>query len=341
MFQIATCTHEPMSLVNILMAALYLATDKPPCREFSCLSVEQMMSRLNSVSKGLLEVNYRGSKKWYLKDKQRPGWNPKIITNHVQFMHQTAKEFFLAEKGRSLIEEGVHDRPIEGGNILIFRYIVIHLGALPNCDGSGNGDNLSLEQAFDDVSLMETWLLNHAYLFAITNFLTYAHQLEFDHQLCASDYFEQVTVLSLSKKDDNAFRRVIRRNFHWRWAEIFSDFHEQPVVQQLLFYALCDLPVSFFKLLLAQDRIWDEEGIADLLINAAASRDGEPGVPPQTSSILEGLLDLGVGASLTQRKHHSLLEPWDFKFGSNTKALTPLKQIFERLKAKEKNQPVC
>ncbi len=342
MFQIATCTHKPMSLVNILMAAFFLATDKPACREFRCLSVEQMMSRLNSVSTGLLEVIYQCPKEWYLKDEQRPGWNPEIITSPVQFMHQTAKEFLLAKKGRSLIKEGVRDRPVEGGNLLIFRYVLCQLGALPNCDLHGHSGDLPLKRAFDHVSHMETWLLYHAYSFALTNFLTYAHELEFRDKLYAADYIEQVTFLSPSKKDDNIFIRVIRQNFQKKWAKIFSsDLHEQPEVQLLLFYTLCDLPLSFSKILKAQNRIWEEEGIAFLLIRAAVFRDDHPHFQPQTSSIFEGLLDLGVGAALTQAEHRSLLAIWDYRSGSTTNGLEPFKQLFERLKKEEKNRPVC
>lgn len=340
MFQIATCSHKPMSLVNILMAAFFLATDKPACREFRCLSVEQMMSRLNSISTGLLEVIYQCPKEWYGENEQRPGWNPEIIASPVQFMHQTAKEFLLAEKGRSLIKEGVRDRPVEGGNLLIFRYVLCQLGALPTCDLHDRSDALRLKRAFDHVSQMETWLIDHAYRFALTNFLTYAHELEFGDKLYAADYIDQVTFLSPSKKDDNIFIRVIRLNFQKKWAKIFSDLHEQPEVQLLLFYVLCDLPLSFFKILKAQNRIWEEEGIAALLIKAAVFRDDDPHTP-QTPSIFKGLLDLGVGASLTQTQYQSLLEIWDFRSCSTTKGLEPFKPLFERLKKEEKNRPVC
>ena len=188
---------------------------------------------------------------------------------------------------------------------------------------------------------METWLLCHAYSFAITNFLTYAHKLEFEDKLYAADYIEQVTFLSPSKKDDNIFIRVIRQNFHKKWAKKFSDLHEQPEVQLLLFYTLCDLHLSFFKILKAHSRILEEEGVAALLIKAAVFRDDHPRFQPQTSSIFAGLLDLGVGASLTQTEHQSLLGTWGYRSGSTTEGLEPFKQLFERLEKEEKNRPVC
>ncbi|KAL9077590.1 MAG: hypothetical protein Q9157_003314 [Trypethelium eluteriae] len=105
MFQILSCTFQPITLYYFLAATLFLTTGEDTYPNLQRLSQEQMERRLNSRSAGLLEVTRA---------------EPKF----VQFIHQTVKEFIKSANGNEVLKEGLLGKRLESGYRLMFRYIL-------------------------------------------------------------------------------------------------------------------------------------------------------------------------------------------------------------------------
>ena len=291
LFQIAIYTHKPFSLVNILMAVSQLTIETPPFPEFVKLSVDQMERRLNSISCGLLEVvGSRG------------------LHRRVEFIHQTVKEFMLAESGRSLIRENVVDKPSESGTTFIFRYILCQLAQ--NNTWSRYGTPLGYNENYACA------LEDHCYKFALESFIAYAQALEIDEHVCAAKHIDHALHFEERSENGTFLRKIIRSNIETKWADRFSGLDDCRGLQLLLFYTLCNLPISLNQTLLSYANIVREEGVPVLLLKAALFRQpsgrGKYRFDP-SPRILKVLLEAGISNNITSEESNSLNMIMDFR----------------------------
>ena len=274
-FQIALFAQEPFTLYNMLAAARYLTIRRPVVGDLGSLSYEQMENRLNRISSGLLEAT----------NTSRSADRRTAHIMNVQFIHQTVKEFMVTENGGRLIRENIGDNPVESGNILIFRYIVAQIGFIREglrCRGSQK--------------------------FALDNFYNYAQAVELNENICAATYIESFIDNTQDIEEENVLRRILRHDYAIGWDVIFTDYHNDSMIQKLLFYTLCDLPLSLMRELDSYGDSVGEREISLLLLKAAIfkllrgeetrSGEAEPRQPsPRTIGIL---LDWGLRNNLTQ-----------------------------------------
>ena len=200
----------------------------------------------------------------------------------VQFIHQTVKEFMITENGGRLIRENVDHNSVESGNILIFRYIVARIGSIVG----------GIRSRYYD-----------SQIFALDNFYNYAQAVELSEDICAATYIETSIEGSQDSKEENVLERILLHDYEAKWGKTFQDYGSHSMIQKLLFYTLCDLPLSLTRTLESYgDSIYERE-ISLLLLKAALFKlpRSEETKPRQPSPrIIRILLDWGVRSNITR-----------------------------------------
>ena len=249
-FQIATCAYAPLSLANMLMAAQELTSGKSARSEFAKLSTEQLERRLNSISCGLLEPA-AGDLAW---DRSR---------NHVQFIHQTVKEFMLSQTGQALMQENLAIHPLENGHMLIMKYILRCLK-----DSEVMDDCLPGERYSDST---DGRLKLYAEYFAYESFCPYARVLEATHQICLKDDFEEVLRSLPAHAQQHVLQRIISDHLEYKWSNSLLRMTGQPMSQLILLYTLCALPLSLKRTFEDQERAGRrcDKSLVRLIVEAA------------------------------------------------------------------------
>ena len=286
MFQIALYAQEPFTLYNMLAAARCLTIRRPVDIDLGSLSDEQMENRLNCISSGLLEATMSATSY-----NQRAAG---IMT--VQFIHQTVKEFMITENGGKLIRENVGDNPVESGNILIFRYIVTQIG------------------------FIRGGIVSHgSQKFAFDNFYNYAQAIEISEDICAATYIETSVESKQDFEVENILSQILLHNYEANWGGTFQDYHSDSTIQKLLFYTICDLPLSLMRTLRSYGALCERE-ISLLLLKAALfkfPRSEETKPPQPTARIVRILLDWGVRDNITRDDLAYLKQVMDFRASDN------------------------
>ena len=292
MFQIALHAQEPFTLYNMLAAARYLTIRRPVDDDLGSLSDEQMENRLNRISSGLLEATNAAR-----------SYNQRAADiMKVQFIHQTVKEFMITENGGRLIRENVGDKPLESGNILILRYIVAQIGFLRGgfqCRDSQN--------------------------FALNNFYNYAQAVELSEDICAATYIERSFESTQKSEEENVLSKILLHDYEVKWGSIFQDYHSHNMIQKLLFYTLCDLPLSLTRTLESYGDSMGQREISLLLLKAAlfklprSEKTRFKKTKPRQPSprIIRILLDWGVRDNITRDDLASLKKVMDFRACEN------------------------
>ena len=298
MFQIALFAQEPFTLFNMLVAARYLTIRRPVDSDIGSLSDEQMENRLNRISSGLLEATHTfGS------------YRPRVANiMTVQFIHQTVKEFMLTENGGRLIRENIGDKAVESGNILIFRYILAHIGFVQG--GARFHDR---------------------HMFALDNFYEYGQAVELSEGICAATYIETSVESMQGYQEEMVLILILVHDYEALWAGTFRDYHSNNIIQKLLFYTLCDLPLSLTGTLESYGPLCDRE-ISLLLLKAAFFRlpRSEKTKPrPPSPRIIRILLDRGVRNSLTRDDVVSLERVMDFRASDDKQKHLMSKEVLD------------
>ena len=313
MFQIALFAQEPFTLYEMLAAARYLTIKRPVDGDLGSLSDEQMENRLNRISSGLLEATitaYRPRK-------------PNIVK--VQFIHQTVKEFMSTANGGRLIRENIGDNPAESGNILILRYIVAQIESEP-------GDFASR--------------CHESQKFALENFYNYAQAVEVLEDICAATYIEtsfestqdcqkEIVLSRILWHDyaqkENVLSTILWHDYEAKWGKTFQDHHNDSMIQKLLFYTLCDLPLSLTRTLESYGALCERE-ISLLLLKAALFKlpRSEKTKPRQPSPrIIRILLAKGVRNNLTREDLASLEKVMDFRASDGNQQHLMSKEVLD------------
>lgn len=219
----------------------------------------------------------------------------------------------LAESGRSLIRENVVDKPSESRTTFIFRYILCQLAQNEQLESwfLQNGTPLGYnEEGYESV------LKAHSYEFALNSFIAYAQALEIEEHVCAANHIGHA--LRSSKRSENGtfLTTIIRNDMEIKWAETFSGLDNCRGLQLLLFYTLCNLPMSLNQTLLSHANIVREEGVPVLLLKAALFRQprdrGNYHYKP-SPRVLKTLLEAGIGNNITSEELNSLNRIMDFR----------------------------
>ncbi|KAL9074022.1 MAG: hypothetical protein Q9157_004548 [Trypethelium eluteriae] len=124
MFQIALCTDTPFDLDYFLSIANYCSSAAP---QDSDLVFKQKLRRLHGRCFGLLEVVPESHSHIDFCDQtggSRPICSNIEHLNKVQFIHQTAKDFFMTEQGFDILLANLDDVPVENGHTYILQYSV-------------------------------------------------------------------------------------------------------------------------------------------------------------------------------------------------------------------------
>ena len=297
MFQIALFAQEPFTLFNMLAAARWLTIRRPVDGDVGRLSYEQMENRLNFISSGLLEATNTAR-----------AIRPTAAFMTVQFIHQTVKEFMLTENGRRLIGENVGNNPAESGNILIFRYIVARI---------------RFKQGgfiFDD-----------SRNFAFDNFYNYAQAVELNEDICVAIYIEASVESTQDFGEKDVLRRILLHDYEAKWGRTFENYHSHGMIQKLLFYTLCDLPLSLARTLESYGALCERE-VSLLLLKAALfklprSEETKPRHP--SPRIIRILLDNGVRNILTRDDLASLEKIMDFRASKDNQQHLMSKEVLD------------
>ena len=297
MFQIALFAQEPFTLFNMLAAARWLTIRRPVDGDVGRLSYEQMESRLNFISSGLLEATNTAR-----------AIRPTAAFMTVQFIHQTVKEFMLTENGRRLIGENVGNNPAESGNILIFRYIVARI---------------RFKQGgfiFDD-----------SRNFAFDNFYNYAQAVELNEDICVAIYIEASVESTQDFGEKDVLRRILLHDYEAMWGRTFENYHSHGMIQKLLFYTLYDLPLSLARTLESYGALCERE-VSLLLLKAALfklprSEETKPRHP--SPRIIRILLDNGVRNILTRDHLASLEKIMDFRASKDNQQHLMSKEVLD------------
>ena len=248
MFQIAICAKEPIPLAIFINIVRYnLPWSRPD--DASEMSDDRMTRRLNSRSAGLLEPDERN----------RRG------DVHVQFVHQTVKEFITSKQGKEVIKKDVErpddPRSYEEGSLFIVRYISSSFSRYPSPRAP------------------KSW--------SFKNFIEYANDLEGHgtpvYWEMKADWWQfdrpQIEELfrSTNRKDaSNWLRKAEHLSSAWT-----------------MFYVLCDLPLSLAACL-RESNLHAE--VSDLLFEAALSRENV-----SNYDCFQTLLNAGLGRSLSKQ----------------------------------------
>ena len=202
MFQIASSWFSPFDIYQFLSASLFLLTGRSSYPELQRLSAQQLRHRLYSRSAGLLEaLDFRN------------------VTVHVQFIHQTVKEYMIAGEGRQIIQDWMPESRRESGNKLIFRYLLYLIKSFK----SGSLD-------YEDQKLV------------FENFSFYTQKLESEEGYCVGPEFE-THLWKLS--DDEQLTLLTGVDLQALTGELKGCLRSR--VCLLLFYLLCGLPLSFSR----------------------------------------------------------------------------------------------
>ena len=269
MFQIVFAAHTPLSLYGVLAAAKVLSGEKMSASELWPLSIDQMQRRLNSRSRGLLEAIDR------------------VGSIDVQFIHQTMKEFINDERGSKLITENIGNRPAEGGEILIFRYIISQL--------DNRGWNTRDAEAAS---------------FATRHFSEYAETVERKMRTSASDFFDPAIKNFPPDEQTKIMKQLVGYDYDSHWVNKVANAIDQPGFQRLFFYVLLGLSSSVVDTINVKKGEIEHGEVCTLLLKAALFK-----TDPKNKKIdfhghaglmLETLLAKGCGDKLSKEQFLSL-----------------------------------
>jgi hypothetical protein len=259
MFQIATCSRKLFSLYDFLSAALFLSTGREPCPELERLSTNQMESRLNSRSAGLLETTRTSG------------------LGTVQFIHQTVKEFMMTGEGENVIRERIAASFQQSGYVLIFRYI-LHLLKIFESDYLGSDAQKFL-------------IFNFPYFAR-----SFEHQ---EKRCVAKDFESEICLLSERAQNEVLTSIVVFCELEEnKWSVVVQGLRDRPRVQLLFFYVLCGLRLSLCEQLPSHKADLVEED-SFLLLEACVNFGIDSIERSERSGTFEALLEAGIGANIS------------------------------------------
>ena len=255
MFQIAFCTRRPFLLYEFVTCTLFLTTGRNLISDSHMLSEKHVKRKINSRSSGFLKIT-------------------KIKKKHVQFIHQTIKNFIIIGTGGSVIREGLSNQRLESGFGLIFRYILKLFSCLP---WEARDVNVS------------------AQIFVVADFGYYAKTLESMGE-CVADSFEP-TILRLSVEvQHKILSKILVASVYVTDAKMSesSMLRLQNDMKFCLIYLLCSLPVSLKKFLSTHRSSMKKEAYYILLQAAIFARSDIQ------SMVLQILTEEGIIACLLE-----------------------------------------
>lgn len=191
MFHILSAALDPFPLRVFLAAVEFLATGKEIEPRLQNLSRDQLERRLYSRSAGLLETS---------KDNE----------GHVQFIHQTTKEFILSNKSLEVLCEGLDPDGLKDGFSLILKFII----KLFEC-----AINSTLEKDLEEF-LHDAWQ-------------PHALAVEQKQQRCFADLLPLAFISAPAQVQIQFLTRIsFRRVFHDELVETFANkYKETPSIQ--------------------------------------------------------------------------------------------------------------
>ena len=227
MFQMAVAAIEPLDLWHFLCAALWTQTGDNSHLALEKLSLEQMERRLHERSAGLLESTVSSR----LFATHKPGGN-----RIVQFIHQTAKEYFVTGRGAASIEGWVAPAQRESGARMILRYL-LHVAKMLHASEVVGGMRYVF---FKDV-LIE----NHDARFVSDNFEAYAPIVELYERMPVACLVEGIYDICPEKPGHPAFKNLAISVTDVSTPAIWQDDNPlHAMLVMLLFYAREGLHLS-------------------------------------------------------------------------------------------------